>query len=249
MHAVSHPLLIALGRRIRDLREEQGLGVTELAASAGWSRRFLADAEAGRANPSVSKLAELADALGQPLHELTRLPTSRPRRFALVGLRGAGKSTLGRSLAAELEVTFDELDAWIERRAGLQVSAIFELEGSSGYRRHEAGALEDWLSHHGTGVLAVPGGMADSPTFERLLRSTYTIWLQANPEDHLSRVRSQGDTRPMLGHLDAQARIESILQERSAAYSRCDFELMTSGLSVNACTAALVEQVRLALAR
>lgn len=235
------PLLSALGRKIREAREGRGLSLQETSDRAGWSRRFLIDAEAGRANPSLGKLSDLAEALGLSLAELCDLPRAgRPSRYALVGLRGAGKSTLGAALAHALEVPFSELDSWIERRAGMPISEIFELEGSVGYRRHEAGALEDWLSHHGTGVLAVPGGIVQSATYDRLLRSCRTIWLQARPEDHLERVRAQGDTRPMQGSADALSRLKTILRERESAYRRCDFSIETSGRTVNDCVAHIL---------
>jgi XRE family aerobic/anaerobic benzoate catabolism transcriptional regulator len=235
------PLLSALGHKIRAAREARGDSMQEAAERAGWSRRFLVDAEAGRANPSLGKLSDLAEALGLELAELCNLPrTSRPQRFALVGLRGAGKSTLGRALARSLEVPFSELDPWIERSAGMPISEIFELEGSAGYRRHEASALEAWLSHHGTGVLAAPGGIVQSPTYDRLLRSCRTIWLRARPEDHLERVRAQGDTRPMQGQPDALERLRTILREREAAYGRCDHTVQTSDRSIQACLAELL---------
>lgn len=236
------PLLSALGHKIRAHRESRGFSLQEAAERANWSRRFLVDAEAGRANPSLGKLSDLAEAFGIELAELCDLPrASRPQRFALVGLRGAGKSTLGRMLATRLEVPFSELDTWIERRAGIPISEIFELEGSAGYRRHESGALEDWLSHHGTGVLAVPGGIVQSPTYERLLRSCRTIWLHARPEDHLERVRAQGDTRPMQGSPDALARLRSILREREAAYRRCELRLDTAARTPAECLDELTE--------
>lgn len=238
------PLLTALGRRIRSTREERGLSLQDLAERAGWSRRFLIDAEAGRANPSLGKLSDLAEALGLPLPQLCDLPrATRPQRYALVGLRGAGKSTLGRALAQALEVPFSELDTWIERRAGMPISEIFELEGSEGYRRHEEGALEDWLSHHGTGVLAVSGGIVQSPSYERLLRSCRTIWLSASPQEHLDRVHAQGDTRPMQGSPDALARIEYLLAERAEAYARCELRVDTSTSTAPASLAELMSQL------
>jgi XRE family aerobic/anaerobic benzoate catabolism transcriptional regulator len=122
----------------------------------------------------------------------------------------------------------------------MPISEIFELEGSAGYRRHEASALEAWLSHHGTGVLAAPGGIVQSPTYDRLLRSCRTIWLRARPEDHLERVRAQGDTRPMQGQPDALERLRTILREREAAYGRCDHTVQTSDRSIQACLAELL---------
>jgi len=239
-------LLQALGARVRVHREQQGLSLTEMSKRAGWSRRFLIEVEAGRGNPSIGKLAELARALEIELAKLCDLPlhSSRPARYALVGMRGAGKSTLGRALAAELEVPFSELDEWIEKQAGLRVSEIFELEGGAGYRRHEALALEAWLSHHGTGVLAVPGGIVQSPTYERLLASCQTIWLQADPKDHLNRVRDQGDTRPMQGQPDAMQRLQAILAERSPEYARCELRLQTSRQDVEASLREMLQLIR-----
>lgn len=242
-----HPhVLAALGSKVRSHRERRGLSLAELAEQSGWSRRFLAEAEAGRANPSIGKLADLAHTLGIGLGKLCDLPLrdARPARYALVGMRGAGKSTLGRALATQLEVPFSELDDWIERQAGLRVAEIFELEGSVGYRRHEQHALESWLSLHGTGVLALPGGIVQSATYERVLATCRTIWLQADPEDHLNRVLDQGDTRPMQGRPDAMQRLQAILKERSPDYARCDLTVRTSDSSPRQSVDEILRQVR-----
>ncbi|MDB2576200.1 helix-turn-helix domain-containing protein, partial [Planctomycetota bacterium] len=136
-------LLRALGRRLRHERERRRFTVTELAECADLSRRYVTEAEAGRANLTVLKLAQLAAALGLPLRELCDLPVggARSERVALVGLRGAGKSTVGAALARRLEVPFVELDERIEGLAGLSLGAIFDLQGAEGYRAFEREAL------------------------------------------------------------------------------------------------------------
>jgi XRE family transcriptional regulator, aerobic/anaerobic benzoate catabolism transcriptional regulator len=240
-------LLQALGRRLRALRESSQISLQTLSDRASVSRRFLVEIEAGRANPSVAKLAALSDALGISLSELCDLPLARrrPSRYALIGMRGAGKSTLGVKMALELEVPFCELDQLIEQHSGLVVAEIFELEGTTGYRRRESKALEAWLSHHGTGVLAVPGGIVGNiKTYDRLLRTCHTIWLQASPEDHWDRVLQQGDTRPMRGSTDAMASLRQILAERVPAYARAEIHLQTSGATPEESLKLILEQIQ-----
>jgi XRE family transcriptional regulator, aerobic/anaerobic benzoate catabolism transcriptional regulator len=232
---------------LRALRESRQTSLQALAERAAVSRRFIVEIEAGRANPSISKLASLSEALGVSLGELCDLPLARrrPSRYALIGMRGAGKSTLGAMLALELEVPYCELDQLIEQSSGLAVAEIFELEGTAGYRRREAAALESWLSHHGTGVLALPGGIVgNTKTYDRLLRTCHTIWMQASPEDHWDRVLQQGDTRPMRGSTDAMASLRQILAERVPAYARAEIHLPTSGNSPEACLQMLLDQIQ-----
>lgn len=235
-------LQIALGRRVRSLRQAQGLSLQRLAEQAGLSRRFLVEIEAGRANPSLLKLAALAQALHTDLSRLCDLPLPRPaRRIALVGLRGAGKSALGRRAAEALEIPFVELDQWIQEHAGLSSSAIFELEGAAGFRLREQEALEAWLSRHAEGVLAVAGGLAENEAaWSRLLSSCTVIWLRATPQEHWDRVAAQGDSRPMRGLPDARARLEALLRAREPAYARAHAQLDTGGKTLAEAGAALL---------
>lgn len=240
-----NPLLQALGRRVRALRAERNLSLQALAESAGMSRRFLVEIEAGRANPSLERLARLARALRLPLRELCDLPLPRPdRRIALIGLRGAGKSTLGRLLAERLEIPFAELDDWIEQHAGASRAQIFEFEGAEGFRHREAEALEAWLARHGAGVLAVAGGLVENRgAFDRLLDACTVVWLRAAPQEHWDRVRLQGDLRPMQGQDDARARLELLLRQREPLYARAhhvvDTSRATSAESLDAMLAML----------
>lgn len=226
-------LIRAIGRRLRALREEQGLSLSAVARDAGVSRRYLTEAEAGRANPSVLVLARLAVALGQPLAVLVDVPlrARASERVALVGLRGAGKSTVGRALALELEAPFVELDERVERLAGLTLAEIFDLHGTAAYRRFEAEALEEVLAEGERVVLATGGSIVTSGrTYQRLLETCRTVWLRATPDQHYARVLAQGDHRPMANRPRAMDELEALLRQREGLYRRAELEVDTSGL-------------------
>src|SRR6516164_6468765 len=137
---------------------------------------------------------------------------ARRGRVALIGLRGAGKSTLGAMLAERLEVPFLELDRLIEQESGVSLSAIFDLYGQSGFRRFERRCLDDVIERYPRFVLATGGSLVSEPaTFERLLTMCYTVWLHAAPEDHMQRVIEQGDMRPMADNRESMADLQRIL--------------------------------------
>ena len=168
----------------------------------------------------------------------------RRHRIALVGLRGAGKTTLGALLAARLEVPFIELDREIETLGGLSLEIVFELYGQVGFRRLEREALASVLERHDRFVLATGGSIVSEPeTFERLLSACYTVWLRASPAEHMARVVAQGDTRPMAGNREAMADLERILAEREAMYRRADTMLDTSARAVESALDDLTEAV------
>ncbi|WP_322059457.1 helix-turn-helix transcriptional regulator [Paraburkholderia sp. J63] len=153
----------------------------------------------------------------------------RNERIALIGLRGAGKSTLGRMLAQELKVPFVELTRVIEQLAGCPPSEIHSLYGASAYRRYEQRALEAVIAEHPRAVIASPGGLVSEPaTFNTLLAHCFTVWLQAAPEEHMRRVVAQGDLRPMSGNREAMDDLKRILAGRSELYSRADMRFDTS---------------------
>ena len=157
----------------------------------------------------------------------------RASRIALIGLRGAGKSTLGRMLAEQLDVPFLELNQEIERVAGCSVREIYDLYGAGAYRRYERRALEEAVQIYSDVVIATPGGIVSDPaTFNELLSHCTTVWLQAQPDEHMSRVVAQGDTRPMAANPEAMDDLRRILDGRSAFYSKADHVLDTSGKSV-----------------
>lgn len=163
----------------------------------------------------------------------TSIPPQRRHRIALIGLRGAGKSTLGRMLSAYLGVQFLELSAEIEKFAGCSIGEIQALYGQSAYRRYERRALEESIQLHAEAVIATPGGLVSEPAnFNDLLTHCTTIWLQANPEDHMNRVIAQGDMRPMAASKEAMEDLKAILSGRAEFYSKADFTLNTSTQSL-----------------
>jgi XRE family aerobic/anaerobic benzoate catabolism transcriptional regulator len=158
----------------------------------------------------------------------------RGRRVAFIGLRGAGKSTLGRLAADRLGVPFLELNAEIEQASGMPVNEVMALYGQEGYRRLERQSLERIVAISDALVLAVAGGIVSEPeTFTYLLRHYHTVWLKAQPEEHMARVRAQGDTRPMAGNPAAMEELRTILTSRETLYARASLHVDTSNRSLD----------------
>ena len=156
--------------------------------------------------------------------------SARAGRVCLLGLRGAGKSTLGQKVGARLGVPFVELNGEIERQAGMPIGEIMALYGQEGYRRLEADALDRIIAGESKVILAVAGGVVSEPeTYARLLRHFHTIWLKASPEEHMARVLDQGDDRPIAGNPEAMADLKMILRSREALYERARHHVDTSG--------------------
>ena len=187
------------------------------------------------------------------LHELLsggHNDAARHRRIALVGLRGAGKSTLGPLLARDLDVPFIELSRAIEALAGCSVREIHDLYGTTAYRRYERRALEETIQIHSEVVIATPGGIVSDPaTFNELLARCTTVWLRAAPEEHMGRVVAQGDMRPMAASKEAMDDLKRILDGRAAFYSKSEITVDTSGQTPEQSLQALSASVRKAMAR
>jgi XRE family aerobic/anaerobic benzoate catabolism transcriptional regulator len=225
------PVLVTLSQRARLLRQRQGLTLRALASRSGLSLRFLLDVEAGRGNISVRRLADLALALHTTAADLVTAHAEdpQPEVIALLGLRGAGKTTIGRRLARRLKRRFVELDHLIEQRAGLTLGEIFSLHGEEYYRRIEDEALTDLLAQRQSMVVAVGGGLVtSSPTYDRLLRGTTTVWLKARTEDYWNRVIGQGDRRPMSQHPQARDALRQLAARREPLYARAAVTVDTS---------------------
>jgi len=174
--------------------------------------------------------------------------SARTNRIALIGLRGAGKTTLGERLAQDLGYAFIELSREIEKFAGCSISEIHNLYGTNAYRRYERRALEEAIQIYPEVIIATPGGLVSDPaSFNEVLTHCFTVWLQAKPEDHMSRVAAQGDMRPMAASQEAMDDLRSILEGRAAFYSKADLTLDTSAQDLDHTFDLLRKQVRLAL--
>lgn len=174
---------------------------------------------------------------------------ARAGRIALIGLRGAGKSTLGRLAAGELGLPFVELNEEIEAASGMPVNEVFSFYGQDGYRRLERQALERIVATHEEMILAVAGGIVSEPeTYNYFLRHYSAIWLKAHPEEHMARVQGQGDERPMIGNPDSMADLRHILTSREVLYSNAEAEVDTSnatqGESLNALLKVIQQEFR-----
>jgi XRE family transcriptional regulator, aerobic/anaerobic benzoate catabolism transcriptional regulator len=157
----------------------------------------------------------------------------RGRRIALVGLRGAGKSTLGRKLAAHLDVPFVELNRVVEQEYGASVPLLIEMSGLNTFRRYERECLESVIAEHNAVVIATAGGIVSNPdTYALLLRRTHSIWIKAQPNEHMRRVIEQGDFRPMAQNREAMSDLMAILEARRDDYARAEAQLDTSGETV-----------------
>lgn len=245
--------LISLGLSIRSLREQQGLSVQQLARRSRLSTRFITELQAGRANISVLRLMRIAEALGKTAGALLteaekahKTHNGKCPLIALLGIRGAGKSTIGERLAARLSLQFFELDRLVEAEAGLSLPEIFALHGEGYYRRLEVEALRRLLRGSSGGVLATGGGIVTNPEAWTLLEGhTTTVWLRASVEEHWNRVVRQGDPRPMAGRPAAKAELRRLLVERESLYKRARYRVDTARLGVDGSVEAVIGKIGL----
>ena len=229
-------LLQQVGARVRSRRTDLALTQQDLARRAKLSLRFLAQLERGQGNISLGRFSDLAAALHTTPSALLAEGETEPRRsiVALLGVRGAGKSTIGKKLALRLAVPFVELDALIERAAQLTLAEIFELHGEAYYRRLERETLKRFLDDTPAAVLATGGSIvSDRATYRMLRERTVTVWLRARPEDHWNRVIRQGDRRPMAQNPQAYAELRALLEARQPLYVEARHVIDTSATAVS----------------
>jgi XRE family aerobic/anaerobic benzoate catabolism transcriptional regulator len=182
----------------------------------------------------------LEEVLNRLVNEFGTEEGVRRKRIALIGLRGAGKSTLGIALAKTMRRPFVELDREIEREAGMAPSEIFLLYGPSGYRKMERHCLERLIGSQEDLIMSIGGGVVSEPdTYQLLLSNCYTVWIKASPTEHMSRVVAQGDLRPMRGHAQAMEDLKALLAAREPLYARADAVVDTSGQSAAKSLSAL----------
>jgi XRE family aerobic/anaerobic benzoate catabolism transcriptional regulator len=239
-------LLRRIAERVRAARKARGLTIREAAERSALSPRFFTALESGSANIAIGRLAQVAVALNIPLVDLVAdEPGARRRVVALVGLRGAGKSTQLPLIATALDRAFIELDDMIEEDAGLALSEIFAMHGEGFYRKLEARALTSLVAAHEPWVVALSGGIVHNEgAWEIVQRRCTTVWLKASPEEHMSRVVAQGDTRPMRDRADAMAELETLLAQRAPLYELADITVSTSGKTAEQTLIELLEALQ-----
>lgn len=227
-------LLVSLAHRLCNRRKELGLTQKALARKAGVSQRFMWEVEQGTANISIERLSEITAALQIPLSEIFRgIGVNGQVMISLVGLRGAGKSTIGKILAFTLGIQFLELDQLIVEEAGMSLEKLFASGGIELYREAESQTLQKLFRYGKPMILATGGSLVtDVQNWTRLRDYSRTVWLQASAESHLQRVYKQGDWRPMRGFENAIEDVNRILQERYPLYSQADCIIDTDQLSI-----------------
>src|ERR671935_2043415 len=236
--------LARLGERVRAWRTEHGMSRKSLALASGVSERYLAQLEGGQGNISVLLLRKLARAMGVAVERLVREEDTVEKSIALIGLRGAGKSTLGAKLAASLGLPFVELDREVEKEAGAPLGEVFAMYGQDAFRRFERRALERVLNENERAVIATGGSLVTDPSsYELLLERCFCVWLKASPQEHMARVLAQGDTRPFKGRSAALDEIRKLLADRERLYGRANVVIDTSGKSVRQALADLKKAV------
>jgi XRE family aerobic/anaerobic benzoate catabolism transcriptional regulator len=234
--------LARLGERVRAWRAEHAMTRKTLALASGVSERYLAQLESGQGNISVLLLRKLAHAMQVPVELLVRehAVAAKAERIALLGLRGAGKSTLGAKLALRRAAPFIELDREVEQEAGAPLAEVFSMYGQDAFRRFERKALARVLTAHPRAIIAAGGSLVTDPdTYNLLLDHCTCIWLKATPEEHMTRVMAQGDLRPFKGRSAALEEIRRLLADRDRLYARADAALSTSGRSLRQSIAEL----------
>jgi XRE family transcriptional regulator, aerobic/anaerobic benzoate catabolism transcriptional regulator len=272
-----------LGERVRKLRQHQGATLKRLAQLSGLSDRFIIAVEKGKANPSLTSIISLADALqtsltdllpnddeinaqrssasakqvlallkNRPDEQISRILTcltsyldsAKGSHISLVGMRGAGKTTVGNLVARSLRAPFYELDALVEKDTGLSLREIFDLEGESYYRAVEERVLERVLKKT-PGVIAAGGGLVMNPTsLLRLKLHSFMVWLQASPETLIARVGSGKDERRLSAHPDVRKQLKVILDRRTPHYAQADLVVNTTNKSAEAISKTILDAFR-----
>ena len=238
-------LLYEIGHRVKGRRTSMGWTLKDIAERSGVSTRFLSDLEAGKGNISVGRLANVARALDVQLVSLMPSEEKQAPVITLVGLRGAGKSTIGKALAKHLGVPFLELDALIEKEANLSLGELFSLHGEAYYKRLAYQVILKLFARNEQVVISTGGSVVTDPEAWQLLkRRSHTVWLKAKPEDHWKRVVRQGDTRPMANRTSAMTELRSILSLRSPLYSEAAQTVDTSSIRVSEAVKTIASGLR-----
>jgi XRE family aerobic/anaerobic benzoate catabolism transcriptional regulator len=228
---------------LKAIAQAMEMHITELLPTTGRRHEAAARINELLRRLDASELPAVAQVIEQRIAE--RAASDRARRIALVGLRGAGKSTLGQLLARQLNWPFVEINRVIEQEYGASIAMLIDMSGVSAFRRYERAAIEKVIAEHDKAVIATAGGIVSDPeTYALLLRRTHTVWVKALPQEHMSRVIAQGDFRPMAENRAAMADLVAILEARSPDYAQSEAQLDTSGATVKQSLSKLTKLVQ-----
>jgi XRE family transcriptional regulator, aerobic/anaerobic benzoate catabolism transcriptional regulator len=228
---------------LRAIAQAMEMHITALLPAGGKRNEALARINDLLGRLDASELPSIAQLIEQRIAE--GAASERAQRIALVGLRGAGKTTLGEMLAKRLNWPFVEMNRAIEHEYGASVSMLMDMSGVSAFRRYERSALEKVIAEHDKVVISTAGGIVSNPdTYALLLRRSHTVWVKAEPQEHMSRVIAQGDFRPMAENRAAMADLVAILEARSADYAQSEAQLDTSGEKVEQSLLKLMKLVQ-----
>jgi XRE family aerobic/anaerobic benzoate catabolism transcriptional regulator len=234
-----------IGGHVRALRRHRGMSRRRLSDVSGVSERYLAQLEGGTGNVTIGILHRLSLVFDCAVESLVaagaRGDNAKAQRIALLGVRGGGKTTLGKAVSAALDVPFIEVTSQIEAISGMDVGEVISLYGQDGYRRYEEEAIASIIEEHDRAVIAVGGGIVEvAASYDMLLQHFHTILVEASPAEHIARVRAQGDERPMQGFATAEAHLRTMLHDRQTAFARADHNISTAGKDVADSTASIL---------
>ena len=241
-------LSLRIGVHVRTRRQARGMSRRMLSKISGVSERYLAQLETGNGNATVGILHRLALVFGCTVEDLiggnARPNVEKGNRLALLGVRGGGKTTLGRMISTERGIPFIEISSQVKAVSGMDVGEVISLYGQEGFRRYEEEAIASIIEDYDKVIIAIGGGIVETAeNYNLLLRHFHTIWIKTSAAEHIDRVRAQGDERPMAGFAAAEKHLANMLSQREAEFSRADLVMDTSRVPVECSVSKLTELI------
>ena len=241
-------LSLRIGGHVRTRRQARGMSRRMLSKNSGVSERYLAQLETGNGNVTVGILHRLSLVFGCSVEDLigggTKPNLEKSHRLALLGVRGGGKTTLGKTVSGKHGIPFIEISNQVKAVSGMDVGEVISLYGQEGFRRYEEEAIASIIEDYDKVIIAIGGGIVETAeNYNLLLRHFHTIWIKTSAAEHIGRVRAQGDERPMAGFAAAEKHLDNMLSQRKAEFSRADLVMDTSGVPVEYSVTRLTELI------
>ena len=241
-------LSLRIGGHVRTRRQARGMSRRMLSKNSGVSERYLAQLETGNGNVTIGILHRLSLVFGCSVEDLIgggpEPNLEKSHRIALLGVRGGGKTTLGKTVSSKHSIPFIEISNQVKAVSGMDVGEVISLYGQEGFRRYEEEAIASIIEDYDKVIIAIGGGIVETAeNYNLLLRHFHTIWIKTSAAEHISRVRAQGDERPMAGFAAAEEHLANMLSQREAEFSRADLGMDTSRVPVECSVAKLTELI------